>query len=348
MEICSFDPSKFSTARVLFVVLRGMLHVVQYIGEVCRYLVAQPPKETDTQHHVRLAFGNGLRKEVWTEFQRRFKVPLIGELYGATESNSSIINCDGKPGAIGFIPQSIKGIYPIYLIKMDPITEEPVRDPDSGLCIECEPNEPGQLIGRINNRNPSRFYDGYVNKEASDKKILRNVFRPGDTWFASGDLLYRDELGYLYFSDRLGDTFRWRGENVSTSEVEAVMLRAFPDMVVSVYGVSVPGNEGKAGMAAIVVNFNELLPDEEQSMVQKILQEVTNHLPVYARPLFLRLCERIEMTSTFKMRKVELVKAGFDPSVEGDHVYWLNSKSNAYCRLDKETFDQLQQGAIRL
>ncbi|KAA3671662.1 solute carrier family 27 (fatty acid transporter), member 1/4 [Paragonimus westermani] len=177
--------AKFSASKFWEDCIKYNCTVVQYIGELCRYLVAQPLKPTDKQHHVRLAFGNGLRKETWIEFQKRFNVPLIGELYGATESNSSIINCDGKLGAIGFIPQLIKGVYPIYLIKMDPVTELPLRDPETGLCIECDADEPGQLIGRIDNFNPTRFYDGYVNKEASDKKILRSVFKPGDAWFAS-------------------------------------------------------------------------------------------------------------------------------------------------------------------
>ncbi|KAF7261165.1 hypothetical protein EG68_01529 [Paragonimus skrjabini miyazakii] len=340
--------AKFSASKFWEDCIKYNCTVVQYIGELCRYLVAQPLKPTDKQHHVRLAFGNGLRKETWIEFQKRFNVPLIGELYGATESNSSIINCDGKLGAIGFMPQIIRGIYPIYLIKMDPVTEVPLRDPETGLCIECDTDEPGQLIGRIDNSNPTRFYDGYVNKEASEKKILRSVFKPGDAWFASGDLLYRDEFGYLYFSDRLGDTFRWRGENVSTAEVESVLLRVYPESSISVYGVPVPGNEGKAGMAAIVVDFKKLSEEEEKSMIETVYSNVTEHLPSYARPLFVRLCESIEMTSTFKLRKVDLVKAGFDPRNSKDHIYWLDPSVKHYSRLDEDTFEKLKQGTVRL
>ncbi|GAA30321.2 Long-chain fatty acid transport protein 4 [Clonorchis sinensis] len=339
---------KFSASQFWDDCIKYKCTVVQYIGETCRYLVAQPPKPSDTKHNVRLAFGNGLRRETWLEFQKRFQVPQIGELYGATESNSGIINCDRKLGAIGFIPQTIRCLYPIYLIKMDPITEEPVRDAETGLCIECDTNEPGQMIGRINNRNPARFYDGYVNREASQKKVLRNVFRPGDAWFASGDLLYCDELGYLYFSDRLGDTFRWRGENVSTAEVESVLHRAFPEQAISVYGVQVPGNEGKAGMAAMVVNLTNLSPEKEQELVAKLYAEATEHLPIYARPLFLRLCETIEMTSTFKLRKVDLVKAGFNPAGSNDHLFWLDQKSKSYRRLDEETYENIKQGKLRL
>uniref|UniRef100_A0A183AQR3 AMP-binding domain-containing protein n=1 Tax=Echinostoma caproni TaxID=27848 RepID=A0A183AQR3_9TREM len=284
---------------ILFMTYSTVLQVVQYIGETCRYLVSQPPRPTDRQHQVRLAFGNGLRRETWIEFQKRFNVPRIGELYGATESTASIINSDFTVGAIGFIPQVIKGVYPIYLIKMDPTTEEPLRDPETGLCIECDENEPGQLIGRISKRSPVRQYDGYVSEQASEKKVLRNVFKPGDAWFASGDLLYRDELGYLYFSDRLGDTFRWRGENVSTAEVESVLLKAFPDMTATVYGVPVPKNEGKAGMAALVVDLSKIPAEDERELVDRLYQEFTLNLPTYARPLFLRLCEQIEMTSEF-------------------------------------------------
>ncbi|CAH8519656.1 unnamed protein product [Dicrocoelium dendriticum] len=326
----------------------GLPKVALYIGELCRYLLAQPPKPTDTQHQIRLIYGNGLRPDTWIQFMQRFKVPLVGELYGATESNCSIINCDFKVGAIGFITQLVKGVYPINLIKMDLNTEQPIRDSRTGFCIECAPNEPGQLVGRISNHNPTRFFDGYADKEASEKRILRNVFKTDDTWLASGDLLYQDDLGYLYFSDRLGDTFRWRGENVSTKEVESILLRISPDLVCVVYGVPVPGNEGKAGMAAIQVEFGKLSPQNEQEIIRQIYRVVSEHLPSYARPLFLRLCESIEMTSTFKWKKNELAEAGFDPNNTKDHLYWLDAQAETYRTLDPETFELLKHGSMRL
>ncbi|KAA0187890.1 Solute carrier family 27 (Fatty acid transporter) member 1/4 [Fasciolopsis buskii] len=339
--------SKFSASQFWTDCIKYKCTVVQYIGETCRYLVAQPPKPEDKQHQVRLAFGNGLRRETWIEFQKRFNVPRIGELYGATESTASIINSDFTVGAIGFIPQIIKGIYPIYLIKMDPNTEEPLRDPETGLCIECEEKEPGQLIGRISKRSPVRQYDGYVSEQASEKKVLRNVFKPGDAWFASGDLMYRDSLGYLYFSDRLGDTFRWRGENVSTAEVESVLLKAFPDMTATVYGIAVPKNEGKAGMAALVVDLSNMTEEHERELVDRLYQEFTSNLPTYARPLFLRLCKQIEMTSTFKLRKVAMVAAGFDPTNTKDHLYFLDATQKSYRRMDEAMYKKIVEGTIR-
>ncbi|TPP60895.1 Long-chain fatty acid transport protein [Fasciola gigantica] len=272
---------------------------------------------------------------------------VIRSKFSASQFWTDCIKYNCTVGAIGFIPQIIKGVYPIYLIKMDPTTEEPLRDPETGLCIECDENEPGQLIGRISKRSPVRQYDGYVSEQASEKKVLRNVFKPGDAWFASGDLMYRDSLGYLYFSDRLGDTFRWRGENVSTAEVESVILKAYPDMTATVYGMPVPKNEGKAGMAALVVDLSKMTEDEEQTIVDRLYQEFTLNLPTYARPLFLRLCEKIEMTSTFKLRKVAMVAAGFDPTNTKDHLYFLDTNQKSYRRMDQALYKQIIEGFIR-
>lgn len=345
---CLVIRQKFSVSNFWSDCIKYKCTVALYIGEICRYLNSKPPSAEDTQHSVRLMFGNGLRQVVWTVFQERFKVPQIVELYGATESNTSIINCDYKVGAIGFLPQTIKGIHPGYLIKMDAATDEPFRDPDTGLCVECEADEVGQLIGRINNSNPTRSFDGYVDGKATEKKVLRNVFRPGDVWFSSGDLVYRDELGYLYFVDRMGDTFRWRGENVATSEVENILLQVCPNTICTVYGVLVPGNEGKAGMAAITVNLPEVSEKEEMDLLGKLHTTFSSQLPVYARPLFIRLCPSIEMTSTFKVRKVELVKAGFNPTATSDHIYWMDPTIRAYRRLDAITYEEFQKGTKRL
>ncbi|CAH8635377.1 unnamed protein product [Heterobilharzia americana] len=163
--------------------------VAQYIGEICRYLLCQPLRITDKQHHVRLAFGNGLRSQIWRIFQERFNVKQIGEFYGATESNANIANMDNKCGAVGYVSKIIDGIYPLYIIKIDPETEQPIRDPVTGLCRICEPNEPGHLVARISSRNPSRMFDGYVSSEASEKKVIHDVLRKGDLWFASGSLI---------------------------------------------------------------------------------------------------------------------------------------------------------------
>ncbi|CAH8874549.1 unnamed protein product [Trichobilharzia szidati] len=341
--------SKFSASQYWSDCVKYKCTVAQYIGEICRYLLSQPVRPTDKQHHVWLAFGNGLRQKLWPEFQERFNVKQIGEFYGATESNANIANMDNKCGAVGYVSRIIDGIYPVYIIKIDPITEEPIRDPNTGLCILCGNNEVGQLVARISSRNPSRMFDGYVSRQESERKVIRNVLRKGDMWFASGDLMCCDEYGYIYFIDRLGDTYRWRGENVSTAEVERILDQAVGSLTTTVYGVCIPGTEGKAGMAAIALEELKLSPDEEENLISRIHKEFTEHLPPYARPIFLRLCQRLEMTGTFKIRKQEVSRLGFDPCINpGDHVYFLNPQTKLYQRLNQQLFEDINHGKFML
>ncbi|KAH8867818.1 Long-chain fatty acid transport protein 1 [Schistosoma japonicum] len=339
--------SKFSASQFWSDCVKYNCTVAQYIGEICRYLLSQPVRPTDKQHHVRLAFGNGLRPQIWKTFQERFNVKQIGEFYGATESNANIANMDNKCGAVGYVSKIIDGIYPCYIIKIDLNTEEPVRDPDTGLCIICQPNEPGHLVARINSYDPFRMFDGYVNSEASKKKVIHNVLRKGDLWFASGDLMCCDELGYIYFIDRLGDTFRWHGENVSTAEVERVLDQAIGTLSGTVFGVSIPGTEGKAGMAAIALEGSKLNSEEEENLILRLNEEFTGNLPSYARPIFLRLCQNLAMTSTFKIRKTEISRLGFNPSTNpNDHIYFLNPKTKSYERVDEKIFEEINKGVF--
>ncbi|KAF8765033.1 Long-chain fatty acid transport protein 1 like protein [Argiope bruennichi] len=242
--------SKFSASKFWDDCIKYEATVAQYIGELCRYILAQPEKPQDRQHQVRLMFGNGLRPQIWQQFVDRFNIPNIGELYGSTEGNANVINIDNKVGAVGFMSRIIPTIYPVSLIKVDANTGEPIRD-NKGLCIRCEPGEPGEFVGKIITSDPIRQFDGYVNQSATKKKIIRDCFTKGDMAFLSGDLLMMDEDGYLFFVDRTGDTFRWRGENVSTMEVEGMISNILHHTDSVVYGVEVPGNEGRAGMAAI-------------------------------------------------------------------------------------------------
>ena len=215
---------KFSASQYFADCVKYKVTVAQYIGELCRYLLATDPGEYDTQHSVRLMFGNGLRPDIWTDFTSRFNIPNISEFYGATEGNSNIINFDNTVGAVGFVPVLFSSILPLGLIRVD---EEgaPVRDEDTGLCVRCGPGEPGEFVGIIQQNHPVREFSGYSDKESTSKKILRDVWRKGDMCFRSGDILVSDKFGYLYFRDRKGDTFRWKGENVSTAEVEGVISR---------------------------------------------------------------------------------------------------------------------------
>ncbi|XP_035205863.1 long-chain fatty acid transport protein 1-like [Stegodyphus dumicola] len=331
---------KFSASKFWDDCIKYQATVAQYIGELCRYLLAQPENPQERNHQVRLMFGNGLRPQIWRKFVDRFNIANIGELYGSTEGNANVINIDNKIGAVGFMSRIIPTIYPVSLIKVEPSTGEPIRD-EKGLCIRCEPGEPGEFVGKIIVTDPLRQFDGYVNKSATKKKIVKDCFQKGDMAFLSGDMLMMDEDGYLYFVDRTGDTFRWRGENVSTMEVEGVIsnILGLTDSVV--YGVIVPDVEGRAGMAAIC--------DPENSVdLKHLLNELTKVLPSYAVPQFIRICDKLESTGTFKLKKVDLQKEGFDPSIVKDPLYYLNKKLNAYVKLDTEVYSDICSGRIRI
>ncbi|XP_053626712.2 long-chain fatty acid transport protein 4 isoform X4 [Cherax quadricarinatus] len=229
---------KFSVTAYWNDCIRHNCTVAQYIGEICRYLYNMPEKSEDKGHQIRLMFGNGLRPNLWKDFQTRFNIPRISEFYGSTEGNANIINMDGKIGAVGFVSVLFPSVYPVALIKVDEETKEIVRDAN-GMCIMCKPGEPGEFIGKIVRDDPVRDFHGYADDSATKKKIVRDVFKKGDYAFLSGDILMMDEEGYLYFKDRTGDTFRWKGENVSTSEVEAVISKTAGHADVVVYGVEV-------------------------------------------------------------------------------------------------------------
>ncbi|XP_012283173.1 long-chain fatty acid transport protein 4 [Orussus abietinus] len=328
---------KFSASAYFNDCVKYKCTVAQYIGEMCRYILAVPSKPEDTQHQVRVIFGNGLRPQIWKEFVKRFKIPQVAEFYGATEGNANIVNVDSTVGAIGFVSRIIPSVYPISIIKVDS-DGVPIRN-SKGLCQICEPNEPGVFIGKIIPNNPSRAFLGYVNQEASKSKVVHDVFTKGDSAFISGDILVADELGYLFFKDRTGDTFRWKGENVSTSEVEAVVsnLVNYRDCVV--YGVEISGTEGKAGMAAIY-DPNGTLD------ISKLAPQIKDQLPTYARPLFVRTLTKIDLTGTFKLKKKDLQEEGYDPRKLQDKIYYLDPKTG-YQLLTPEIYDQIQQHKIR-
>ncbi len=310
----------------------------QYIGELCRYLLNAPPGAHERDHAIRAITGNGLRPEIWNAFQTRFAIPKIIEFYGATEGNVSMLNYDGKPGAVGRIPNYMRSIIATRIVKFDIEKEEPIRGAD-GLCIECADDEVGEAVGKIT-QDAGRGFEGYTQNTDTRKKILEDAFEKGDRWFRTGDLMRRDHLGYFYFVDRIGDTFRWKGENVATSEV-AEALGVVPGIAeANVYGVAVPGQDGRAGMAALVV-----APTFDPTMLAEKLRE---NLPAYARPMFLRLKPEMEITGTFKQRKVELVKEGFDPSAIADPLYWYDAASGRYERLDGTTYENIVSGQAKL
>lgn len=308
-----------------------------YIGELCRYLVNCPPHEDERAHKLRLAFGNGLRPDVWPEFQKRFAIPQILEFYGSTEGNVSLFNFDGKAGAIGRVPGFLKKQINIRLIALDPETGEPVRGPN-GFCRLAAAGETGEAIGQIAS-DIRHDFSGYADKKASEKKILTDVFKRGDRWFRTGDLMRQDREGYFYFMDRLGDTYRWKGENVSTTEVEERLAEAPGVMEVIAYGVPVPGQEGKAGMVGLVLD-GKFDP-------AAFAAHADAQLPFYARPVFIRLLKAAETTGTFKYRKVDLVQDGFDPARVDGPLYVRGGKSG-YQKLTEKALNAILSGETRL
>ena len=308
-----------------------------YIGELCRYLVNQPARMEEKTHSLRLAFGNGLRQEVWERMLTRFNIPNILEFYGATEGNVSMFNYDGKPGAIGRIPSWLRRQFNVKLVQFDIETETPVRNAQ-GFCVETRAGQVGEAIGAIGTDARSNF-SGYADKQATEKKVLRSVFARDDAWFRTGDLMRQDSEGYFYFVDRIGDTFRWKGENVSTGEVAAALASAEGVVEANVYGVAVPGTDGRAGMATLVVT-----PAFDLGALQAVCE---SHLPVYARPVFLRLQQEIEITGTFKYRKVDLVEEGFDPGRINEPLF-VREANGSFRPLDADLFRQIVDGAFRL
>ncbi len=313
----------------------------QYIGELCRYLLNTEPNKNERKHKLRLAVGNGLRPEIWKEFQTRFRIPHVLEFYGATEGNVALMNFDGTVGAVGRVPSWAKSKFNVEIVKFDIENEKPVRGAD-GFCIRAEPMEAGEALGQIidDPERPTGRFDGYAKKEETEKKILRDVFEKGDAWFRTGDLLKQDKLGYFYFVDRIGDTFRWKGENVATSEV-AEAMSVYPGIEeANVYGVAVPGADGKAGMASIV--------SSDGIDLEKFHAHLEKQLPEYAQPLFIRLQREMEVTGTFKHRKVDLVKEGFDPETISEPVYFNDPKAKQFVLLDKPLYDRICAGEVRV
>jgi fatty-acyl-CoA synthase len=313
----------------------------QYIGEFCRYLLNQPEDAADRDHGLRFCIGNGLRPDIWEEFQNRFGIPEIIEFYGATEGNVAMLNLDGKVGSVGKRPPAIAPTP--RLARYDVDADEHIRGAD-GLCIECEPDEVGELLGPIprdDNTSAGRF-EGYTSKEATDKKVLRNVFEEGDQWFRTGDLLRCDAGGYFYFVDRIGDTFRWKGENVSTQEVAEAVGSLPGVLMTNVYGVDVPGQDGRAGMAAIALETGH---EFDGSAMYEL---VARSLPIYARPVFVRVQPEPEVTGTFKLRKVDLQAEGYDREKVKDPLFVRDDAAGSYLPLTDERLQALLSGELRV
>lgn len=330
---------KFSASQFWNDCKKYNVTVFQYIGEICRYLCKQPKREGEKDHQVRLAVGNGVRSDVWREFLDRFGNIKMCELYGATEGNICFMNHTGKIGAIGRTNFFYKFFFTFDLIKYDFQKDEPIRN-EQGWCSHVKKGEPGLLISRVNEKNP---FFGYVgNKKHTEKKLLCDVFKKGDVYFNTGDLIVQDHENFLYFCDRIGDTFRWKGENIATTEVADIIGMLDFIQESNVYGVAVPDYEGKTGMASITLKPNKSLD------LEKVYEQVVTFLPAYACPRFLRIQEKMETTGTFKPKKFQLVQEGFSPLKISDPLYFMDNLKKTYVPLTKELYDQIMLGEIKL
>jgi fatty-acyl-CoA synthase len=329
---------KFSASAFWDDAVNEQATAIVYIGELCRYLLNSPAHPKERAHRIRTGFGNGLRPEVWQAFLDRFNIPHLCEFYGSTEGNVSFLNFDGKVGAVGRIPGWLKSQFAnIAFVKFDIETEQPVRGPD-GLCIPAAVDEAGEALGLIGDDVRQRF-EGYNDQKATEKKLLRDVFTKGDLWFRTGDLLRMDKHGYIYFVDRIGDTYRWKGENVSTNEVGEALSRVDGIKTANVYGVAIPGTDGKAGMAAITTEGEVDFAGLYKSLAAK--------LPSYAVPIFIRVQPEAETTGTFKYRKVELVADGFDPDKVNEPLWMFDPEEAAYVPMTQGRYDRLVSGGFK-
>jgi fatty-acyl-CoA synthase len=321
---------RFSASRFWRDVREHGITVAQYSGEMCRYLFNQPPTPDDRNHKLRVMTGSGLSPSIWQAFQDRFGIAQVIEGYGGTEINVGMMNIDNRIGSCGRIP--FRDRSNARLVKYDRETDSYIRNPD-GTLIECGPGEVGEMLGMILNLpgvTGGRF-DGYTDAEATEKKILRNAFQPGDAWLRTGDLFRRDKDDYYYFVDRVGDTYRWKSENVSTTEVTEA-LGTFPGMEsINIYGVQVPGMGGRCGMAAILMQPGQAFDG------RSFYEFAVGQVPRYAMPQFVRLSRQADLTTTFKLRKVDLQRQGYDPRAFEDPLYVIDEGEQRYVPYSEET-----------
>jgi fatty-acyl-CoA synthase len=317
----------FSASRFWDEVIASRATAFIYIGEICRYLLNQPPKPTDRAHKVRLIAGNGLRPEIWNEFTKRFGIARVCEFYASSEGNTAFINIFNVPQSTGIAPM------PLAYVEYDPDTGAPLRD-ENGRVRRVPAGEPGLLISPVNRLQP---FDGYTDKASSEKKLVRNAFREGDCWFNSGDVMSPQGKGHAAFVDRLGDTFRWKGENVATTQVEAALGSEGSVEDCTVFGVEIPRTGGRAGMAAVK------LRDGAEFDGKSLAHAVYGQLPGYALPLFVRVVPALEQTTTFKSRKVELREQAYGPDVK-DPLYVLAGRDEGYVPYYDEYPDEVSDG----
>jgi len=348
--------ARFSTKTFWADVRKHKATLIQYVGETCRYLVAAPPQldpvtheNLDKKHHVRAALGNGLRPDVWNRFKERFGIEAVAEFYGATEGTFATWNYSrndftmGAVGRNGWLYDFVLG-FRVRLVAIDYATDLPYRDPKTGLCKEPKAGEPGELLFRLPADDiETRFQGYYGNEEATAAKILRDVFKKGDAWFRTGDVMRWND-GRIYFHDRIGDTFRWKSENVSTTEVAHVVGLHPAVQEANVYGVQLPHHDGRAGCAALV-----LARQPTDDVLTSLAEHVKAGLPRFALPLFLRVLHDADAhkTGTNKQQKHVLRDQGVSPSkIDGGELFWL--RDGSYVKFGKTEWDELNSGRVKL
>jgi fatty-acyl-CoA synthase len=329
---------KFSASHFLDDLQRhGVTHFM-YVGELCRYLLRQPKSPRDRAHRIRIATGPGLRPDIWERFVERFGIERVIETYGQTEANLSLMNRRGRVGSVGRSAPFTHG--QLKLVQVDHERQQPLRGAD-GFLIECRPGEVGELLSQISSQTTMSF-DGYVNRQDNEQKILRDCFAAGDRYVRTGDLLRRDRASYYYFVDRMGDTFRWKGENVATAEVAELLNGAPGVSETAVYGVQVPHADGRAGMALVV-----LAPDTRFAPAAYYAY-AEKTLPPYARPLFVRIAPAMDVTGTLKHVKSRLQREAYDPEVVADPLYFRDDASRTYVPLDAALKRRIDAGELQV
>jgi len=343
---------KFSASRFWPEIMAHRCTGFQYIGELGRYLVnhaKEHPEVKSLPHSLKFACGNGLRPEVWDDFQDGFRIPLVVEFYGSTEGNGALLNFSlrgdkASRGAVGRLGLLLRQVLKVKIVKFDVEAEEPIRGPD-GFCIECAPREAGELLIFNDASDPTKSFKGYTDAKATSKKLMSDVFKTGDCWFRTGDLLSCDEQGYFFFVDRIGDTFRWRGENCSTMEISEVVSSLPGVEEANVYGVKVPGVvDGRACMVALKGKPELRSPE----MLETLRKLCTKELPSFAQPLFIRFLPDMEVTGTFKHAKVQLREDGCDPKAVTDPLFWLDPATHRYAPFSDVEYQQLENGRSKL
>jgi fatty-acyl-CoA synthase len=329
---------KFSASHFLGDVRGAAATHFMYVGELCRYLLNQPPSPYDRAHRLRLATGPGLRPDIWRRFTERFGIERVVETYGQTEANVSLMNRRGRVGSIGRPAPGTHG--DLRLVRFDRDLEAPARNA-AGRLEECRPGEVGELLSVISKKTRMSF-DGYVDRADNEQKLLRDCFEPGDVYLRTGDLMRRDRRGYYYFVDRVGDTFRWKGENVATMEVAELLNDAPGVAETAVYGVAVPGAEGRAGMALVVLRDGAVFD------AGAFYRFAAGTLPSYARPLFVRVAAAMDVTGTLKHSKRRLQEEGFLSPAIADAVYFRDDAAATYLPLDESFRGRFERGEMRV